>query len=38
LEVTKLLFEVEQVDPDAFVVQHAVKDTKGGMIKKRPLH
>jgi uncharacterized membrane-anchored protein YitT (DUF2179 family) len=38
LEVTKLLFEVEQVDPDAFVVQHALKDTKGGMIKKRPLH
>jgi len=38
LEVTKLLFEIEQVDPDAFVVQHALKDTKGGMIKKRPLH
>lgn len=38
LEVTKLLFEVEQVDPHAFVVQQAVKDTKGGMIKKRPLH
>jgi len=38
LEVTKLLFEVEQVDPDAFVVQHALEDTKGGMIKKRPLH
>ena len=38
LEVTKLLHEINLVDPDAFVVQHAIKDTKGGMIKKRPLH
>lgn len=38
LEVTKLLLEIEKTDPHAFVVQHAVKDTKGGMIKKRPLH
>jgi uncharacterized membrane-anchored protein YitT (DUF2179 family) len=38
LEVTKLLLEIEKIDPDAFVVQHPVKDTKGGMIKKRPLH
>ena len=38
LEVTSLLLEIEKIDPDAFVVQHPVKDTKGGMIKKRPLH
>jgi uncharacterized membrane-anchored protein YitT (DUF2179 family) len=38
LEVTSLLLEIEKIDPAAFVVQHPVKDTKGGMIKKRPLH
>jgi uncharacterized membrane-anchored protein YitT (DUF2179 family) len=38
LEVTKLLFEIEKIDATAFVVQHSIKDTKGGMIKKRPLH
>lgn len=38
LEVTKLLLEIEKIDSEAFVVQHSIKDTKGGMIKKRPLH
>ena len=38
LEVSKLLLEIEKIDATAFVVQHAIKDTKGGMIKKRPLH
>jgi uncharacterized membrane-anchored protein YitT (DUF2179 family) len=38
LEVSKLLLEIEKIDPQAFVVQHAIKETKGGMIKKRPLH
>ena len=38
LEVTKLLLEIEKIDQKAFVVQHVIKDTKGGMIKKRPLH
>ncbi len=38
LEVTRLLLEVEKIDEEAFVVQHSIKDTKGGMIKKRPLH
>lgn len=38
LEVTNLLLEIDKIDPEAFVVQHPVKDTKGGMIKKRPLH
>lgn len=38
LEVVKLLQEIENIDPKAFVVQYPIKDTKGGMIKKRPLH
>jgi len=38
LEVSKLIFEIENIDENAFVIQHPIKDTKGGMIKKRPLH
>lgn len=38
LEVTRLLQEIDKIDDKAFVVQHSIKDTKGGMIKKRPLH
>ncbi len=38
LEVSKLMLEIEKIDPNAFVIQHAIKDTRGGMIKKRPLH
>lgn len=38
LEINKLNVEIEKLDPKAFVVMHPVKDTKGGMIKKRPLH
>jgi uncharacterized membrane-anchored protein YitT (DUF2179 family) len=38
LEVTKLLFEIEKIDPDAFVVHHSIKGTKGGMIKRGQLH
>lgn len=38
LEVTRLLTEIEKIDPKAFVIQYPIKDTKGGMIKKRPLH
>ncbi|WP_026954579.1 YitT family protein [Algoriphagus vanfongensis] len=38
LEVTRLLSEVNKIDPSAFVIQYPIKDTKGGMIKKRPLH
>lgn len=35
LEVAKLKTEIEKIDPDAFVVMNSIKDTKGGMIKKR---
>lgn len=38
LEVSKLKAEIEQIDRQAFMVMHSVRDTKGGMIKKRPLH
>lgn len=37
LEVSRLNTEIEKIAPNAFVVMHTVKDTKGGMIKKRPL-
>ncbi len=37
LELNKLNTEIEKIDPNAFVVMHSVRDTKGGMIKKRPL-
>jgi uncharacterized membrane-anchored protein YitT (DUF2179 family) len=37
LELNKLKAELEKIDPHAFVVMSSVKDTKGGMIKKRPL-
>ena len=37
LEVNKLTSEIEKIDPEAFVVMSSVKDTHGGMIKKRPL-
>ena len=37
LEVSKLNTEISKIDPNAFVVTNSVKDTKGGMIKRRPL-
>ncbi|MFY7899271.1 MAG: YitT family protein [Chitinophagaceae bacterium] len=35
LEISKLNAEIEKIDHDAFVVMSSVKDTRGGMIKKR---
>ncbi|MDD2793068.1 MAG: YitT family protein [Sediminibacterium sp.] len=37
LELNKLNTEIEKIDPNAFVVMSSIKETKGGMIKKRPL-
>lgn len=37
LEINKLNQEIEKADPSAFVVMHSIKDTRGGMIRKRPL-
>jgi len=35
LEISRLNTEIEKIDPNAFVVMHSIKDTKGGMVKKR---
>lgn len=37
LEINKFNTECEKIDPNAFIVMNSVKDTRGGMIKKRPL-
>lgn len=37
LEIAKLRTEVDKIDPNAFIVMNTIKDTKGGMIKKRAL-
>ncbi len=36
LEAARLNAEIEKIDPQAFVITNSIKDTKGGMIKKRP--
>ena len=37
LEISRLTNEVEKIDPNAFIVTQSIKDTRGGMVKKRPL-
>jgi uncharacterized membrane-anchored protein YitT (DUF2179 family) len=37
LEISRLQTEVDRLDSNAFMVMNSVKDTKGGMIRKRPL-
>ncbi|MBS4027130.1 MAG: YitT family protein [Ignavibacteriales bacterium] len=37
LELNRLNTEIQKIDSDAFIVMSRIKDTKGGMIKKRPL-
>jgi len=37
LELSKLKAEVEKVDDKAFIIMNSIMDTKGGMIKKKPL-
>ncbi len=37
LELSTLKAEVEKLDSQAFLISHGIKDTKGGMIKKRHL-
>ena len=38
LELPALRNEIEQIDPKAFIIQHNIDDTSGGMVKKRALH
>ncbi len=35
LEISKIQTEIQKIDPNACVVMNSIKDTKGGMIKKR---
>jgi uncharacterized membrane-anchored protein YitT (DUF2179 family) len=37
LEMSRLRTELDTIDPNAFVVMQSIKDTRGGMIKKRRL-
>lgn len=35
LEVPRLKQEIEKIDPNAFIIQQRIDDSKGGMIKRR---
>ncbi len=35
LEISRLNTAVEKIDPNAFVVMQSIRDTRGGMVKKR---
>ena len=37
LEVSRLKSEIQSIDPKAFVIFHSIRETKGGMIKKKPI-
>ena len=37
LEITRLRNEIEKIDPNAFIIMNSVKDTRGGMIKRRSI-
>jgi len=38
LELAKLRAEIEKIDSEAFIIMSTIMDTRGGMVKKRPLH
>ena len=38
LEIAKLKAEIDRIDPNAFIIMNSIKDTEGGMIKKRSLN
>jgi len=35
LEISRLNSEVEKIDSNAFIVTQSIRDTRGGMVKKR---
>lgn len=37
LELNRLRAELDKIDPNAFVIMSSLRDTKGGMVKKRAL-
>ena len=38
LELPRLQSKIDAIDPSAFVIQHSINDTHGGIIKKRIFH
>jgi uncharacterized membrane-anchored protein YitT (DUF2179 family) len=38
LELSRLNNEIEKIDTKAFIVMNSIKDLKGGIVKRRPLH
>ncbi|MDO3694826.1 YitT family protein [Wenyingzhuangia sp. chi5] len=38
LELSRLNNEIEKIDSKAFIVMNSIKDLKGGIVKRRPLH
>ena len=37
IEIARIKTEIDKIDKNAFIIMNSIKDTKGGMIKKRPL-
>jgi uncharacterized membrane-anchored protein YitT (DUF2179 family) len=37
LELNRLKSELEKIDKHAFIIMSSIRDTKGGMVKKRGL-
>ena len=37
LEIPRLMTEVTQIDPAAFIIQHSINDLKGGYLKRKHL-
>jgi len=38
LEISRLTNGIDKIDPNAFVVMQSIRDTRGGMVKKKTLH
>ena len=38
LELARLKTEIDKIDEKAFIIMNSIKDTKGGMVKRRPLN
>lgn len=38
LEVLKVKNEISNIDPNAVIIEQSIKEVKGGVVKKRPLH
>ncbi|MDD5455670.1 MAG: YitT family protein [Candidatus Margulisbacteria bacterium] len=37
LEIPKLIYQITQIDQNAFIIQQSISDTQGGLIKSRPI-